>query len=329
MSKVLITTVPFGDKYRTPLESLEQAGIEYLINPYNRKLTESELVELVAGFDVIIAGTEPITERVMENGANLKLISRVGIGLDNVDLLAAKNRGIRVSYTPESPAPAVAELTIGLVFSLIRSVHTCNLQMHRGEWQRFFGRRISEVTCGVIGVGRIGGRVIQHLQSFHPKAILANDLRWDLDQRLSTGVVWASKEEIYRDADIISIHVPLTPETRNMISKAELFAMKEDALIVNTARGGIVNESDLNDVLQSGHLAGAAIDVFTNEPYHGPLSQLDRCLLTSHMGSMSVDCRTQMEIEATAEAVRFLTDRTLESEVPPEEYDVQRQGLGA
>ena len=120
MTKVLITSVPFGEKNRFPIELLENAGIEYLINPLNKKLTEGQLSDMVTDFDAIIAGTEPITENVMERASNLKLISRVGIGLDSVDLLAAQNRGIKVSYTPDAPAPEVDELTIGLMLSFLR-----------------------------------------------------------------------------------------------------------------------------------------------------------------------------------------------------------------
>ena len=120
MKKVLITTVPFGDKNRMPLEMLEEAGIEYLINPLGRKLDEDELAEMISDFEVLIAGTEQISEKVMQCAKNLKLISRVGIGLDSVDLLAAERKGIKVSYTPDAPAPAVAELTVGLMLSLLR-----------------------------------------------------------------------------------------------------------------------------------------------------------------------------------------------------------------
>src|SRR5207244_3528827 len=128
--KALITTVPFADKNRLPLEQLASAGVEYLINPLGRRLKEEELAEMVAEVDVLIAGTEPITERVMSRAARLKLISRVGIGLDSVDLLAAEKRGIKVCYTPDAPAPAVAELTIALMLCLLRSVHVANLQLH-------------------------------------------------------------------------------------------------------------------------------------------------------------------------------------------------------
>lgn len=327
MSKVLITTVPFADKNRLPIEMLEEAGIDYLINPVGRKLKEEELVEMVTDFDVLIAGTELITDKVMEKGRRLKLISRVGIGLDGVDLLAAQRRGIQVSYTPDAPAPAVAELTIGLMFSLLRSIHVADAQMHRGEWERHFGRRIEEVTIGIVGVGRIGARVLHHLAALGVKRILVNDLAPNLHVAPGVKLEWVEKETIYSEADVISLHVPLTVQTNNMISREHLMQMKKDALVINTARGGIINEVDLAEVLRSGHLSGAAIDVFNQEPYSGELAQIEHCLLTSHMGSMSIDCRTRMEIEATEEAIRFLAGQPLQGLVPPEEYAVQRQGL--
>jgi D-3-phosphoglycerate dehydrogenase len=327
MSKVLITTVPFGDKNRLPVEQLQAAGVEFLINPLGRKLKEDELAEMVSDFDVLIAGTEPITDKVMERAKCLKLISRVGIGLDSVDLLAAERRGIQVSYTPDAPAPAVAELTIGLMLSLLRSVHVVNAQMHRGEWQRHFGRRIPEVTIGIIGTGRIGGRVLRRLSAFGTPRILVNDTHPDPHVAPELKLEWVDKDTIYHKADVISLHVPLTGQTKNMIRREHLLQMKRDAVIINTARGGIINEQDLAVVLRSGHLSGAAIDVFNHEPYSGELAQIERCLLTSHMGSMSIDCRTRMEIEATEEAIRFLTGQSLQGLVPPEEYEVQRQGL--
>jgi D-3-phosphoglycerate dehydrogenase len=325
--KVLITTVPFGDKNSAPLDLLDSNDIEYLINPLNKKLTEDELIGLVSDFDVIIAGTEKISDRVMEKASNLRIISRVGIGLDSVDLLAAEKRNIKVSYTPDAPAPAVAELTIGMMLTLLRSMHVSNSQMHSGEWHRFFGRRLSKVVIGIIGIGRIGQRVLEHLQGFGNPRILVNDIsiKDDISDRFN--VEWVSKEEIYKQSDIVSLHLPLTGKTKNMITKDQLLLMKSDAIIINTSRGGIINENDLFEIMQSGHLSGAAIDVFDNEPYNGALNGVERCLLTAHMGSMSVDCRTQMEMEATEEAVRFLTGKILEGGVPDEEYEVQRKGL--
>ena len=327
MSKTLITTVPFADKNPLPLELLEKANIDYLINPLNKKLTEDELAEMVSDFDVIIAGTESITKKVMDAATNLKMISRVGIGLDSVDLLEAEKRGIVVSYTPDAPAPAVAELTIGLMLTLLRSVQLSNMEMHNGKWHRFFGRRLSEITVGIIGIGRIGTGVLHHLQGFGSPKILVNDINPDSNLNKQFNIEWVNKETIYKQADIISIHTPLTAQTKNMIKREQLLSMKDDAIIINTARGGIINEDDLYEVMQAGHLSGAAVDVFDFEPYAGKLREIQRCILTAHMGSMSIDCRTRMEIEATEEAVRFITDQPLEGVVPEEEYAVQREGL--
>ena len=328
MPKVLITTVPFGDKDRTPLDLLEQNNIEYLINPLNKKLTEDELTDMITDFDVIIAGTEPITQKVMSTATNLKFISRVGIGLDSVNLLAAEKSGIKVSYTPDAPAPAVSELTIGLALCLLRSIHISNFEMHNRKWHRIFGRRLSEVTIGIIGVGRIGIGVLKHLQGFNSPKILLNDI--SPNNKLSkkySNIEWVDKETIYDQADIVTIHTPLTAKTKNMIKKEQLFSMKKDAIIINTARGGIINENDLYDVMLENHLSGAAVDVFDFEPYDGNLRDIQRCILTAHMGSMSIDCRTKMVIEATEEAIRFLRGEELCGLVPEEEYAVQRIGL--
>ena len=324
--KVLITTVPFGDKNRLPLDLLKKSNIEYIINPLNKKLNEDELMKMIVDFDAIIAGTEKISEKVLNKANKLKHISRVGIGLDSVDLLAAEKKGIKVSYTPDVPAPAIAELTIGMMLTLLRSTHVSNSKMHKGEWHRIFGKRLSNVTIGLIGVGRVGIRVIKHLQGFDSPKILANDLSKSVKE-LDLPVQWVEKEKIFKEADVITLHLPLTKLTKDLVKKDHLLLMKKDAIIINTSRGGIINENDLYNIMKSGHLSGAAIDVYENEPYDGQLKEIERCLMTSHMGSMTTDCRTKMEIEATEEVIRSLTGRSLEREVPQQEYDVQRESL--
>ena len=320
--RVLITTIPFAEMDRQPLVLLEQVGAEVVINPLGRKLKEADLVEIIPDFDVLIAGTESITETVLENAPNLRLISRVGIGLDSVDLAAARKRGIKVCYTPDAPSPAVAELTIGFMIDLLRAVQVSNHRMHRREWYRYFGRRFCDVTIGIIGAGRIGSRVIRHLAGFECGRILVNDTdpTLILPTHPNCGIERSSKDTIYREADIISIHVPLTAGTRNLITKEEISFMQQGTLLINTARGGIINELDLFDALQSQHLGGAAVDVFEQEPYSGNLAGLDQCILTAHMGSMSIDCRNRMEIEAVEEAVRFMRGEPLHSPVPGGEY---------
>ncbi len=323
MARVLITTVPFGAHNRLPIDLLESVGVDFEINPIGRRLKADELASMVSDVEILIAGTEPITAAVMDAAPRLRLISRVGIGLDSVDLKAARERGIAVSYTPEAPAPAVAELTLGLMLTLLRHTHVANLGMHRGEWQRQMGRRIPEVTIGIIGTGRIGSRVLRRLVPFGTPRILVNDLEPQPNLVPELRLDWVGKDTIYREADVISLHLPMTKQTRNMIGREQLMMMKPDALLINTSRGGIVNEANLYEVLREGHLGGAAIDVFQEEPYSGPLKDIDRCLLTCHMGSMSVDCRSRMEIEATEEAVRYLRSLPLECSVPEDEYASQ------
>ena len=192
--------------------------------------------------------------------------------------------------------------------------------LHVGEWHRYLGRRLSQCTVGIIGFGRIGSRVLQHLCGFQSKRILLNDVDEAKVPDSTLPWEWQDKETIYREADVITLHVPLNAMTRRMIGTTELELMKPDTVLINTSRGGIIDEDDLFRVLSNGHLGGAAIDVFETEPYAGPLSTIDRCLLTAHMGSMSEDCRVRMEIEATEEAVRFVTGQSLIQQAPFSEY---------
>lgn len=325
--RVLITTVPFGEPNSEPLDLLEAAGIDYVINPINRKLTEDELAGLIGDFGILIAGTEPITSKVMDAAPYLRLIARVGIGLDNVDLVAARARGIHVAYTPEAPSPAAAELAIGMMLSLLRNISSTDRAMHNGVWHRYMGRRLSEMTIGVIGVGRIGKLVISHLVGGFPGVkIIANDIAPDKNFGRANKVTWVEKETIYKEADIITLHLPLSPLTNRLIRADEMKMMKSDALLVNTSRGNMIDEYDLKEALEEKLIGGAAIDVFDHEPYSGGLSTLDNCLLTCHMGSMTRDCRYWMELGATEEVVRFVKHEPLERLVPELEYTIMEEG---
>lgn len=316
MPNILITTVPFGERNRAPIELLEQSGASISVNPIGRRLTEDELASLVAEVDVLIAGTEPITDRVMAAAPRLRLISRVGVGLDSVDLLAARARGIAVAYTPDAPSPAVAELTVGLILTLLRGIHQANRHVHAGDWRRIMGRRLAEATVGIVGVGRIGRRVAALVAPFGGR-ILAHDVAPDTS---IPGLEWTEMATLLREADVVTLHVPLTGDTLGMIGAAELDQMKGDAFLVNTARGGIVDEVALAAALRARRIAGAAVDVFQSEPYAGELCGLDNCVLTCHMGSMSEDCRFKMEFEAVTNTVRFLCGERLEQLVPESEY---------
>lgn len=319
--RILITTIPFGELDRRPLELLDEAGVEYVINPIGRKLKEDELAEMIGGFDALIAGTEPITAKVLERAARLRLISRVGIGLDSVDLMAARQRGILVAYTPDAPAPAVAELTIGLMLGALRFIAHADRHMRNGIWHRQMGERLSGKTVGVMGVGRVGARVIRHLSGFDAR-ILANDLKPDLEFGAEHGVRWVDKPTLYREADLITLHLPLTRQTKALIARREIELMKPEAILINTSRGGVVNEQDLAEALRLHRLGAAALDVFQHEPYAGPLITVENCILTCHMGSMAKDCRARMELEATEEVIRFLNNVPLRQLVPEEEYQM-------
>ena len=320
MDKVFISTFPFGERNDAPIKLLKAAGIPYEINPLNRKLTENELMKYIGNSTALIAGTEIISHDVIKNAKCLKLISRVGIGLDGVDLVSARKRNIKISYTPDAPAPAVAELTIAFIFNLLRSVHLANNMMHKGIWKRYFGKRISEVSFGVIGYGRIGNLVVNKLVALGAKHIYVNDINLAAINPAPEIIKFVDKEVIFLKSDIVTLHVPLNNQTKDMINLKVIMGMKVGSFLINTSRGGIVNEIDLAESLTSGHLSGAAIDVFELEPYRGKLSGIENCLLTSHMGSMSEDCRARMELEATEEVIRYLNRMPLQNEVPNAEY---------
>jgi len=316
--RVIVTTVPFGAIDATPLKLLAEADIELVINPRGRRLAAGEVREIVAGFPVVIAGTETINAEAMAACPELKAICRVGIGLDGIDLQAARRQGIAVSYTPDSPSPAVAELTVGLIIDLLRGIGAADRALRSGTWTRISGARIATSTIGIVGVGRIGRLVAGHLLSGFPGVcVLANDLLPDVGLK---GVHWVDKETLYRESDLVTLHVPLAAANYNLITTRELAMMKRSAALVNTARGGIVNEADLTQALKLGTIRAAALDVFLDEPYRGELAGLPNVILTCHMGSMTADCRARMEIEATLESIRFLTGQPLQSPVPEEEY---------
>ena len=322
--RVLVTTVPFGEFDDKPLRILEEAGVETVVNPTGRKLTSEQAAEMIeSGFDAVVAGTETISAEVMDRSPNLKLIARVGIGLDSVDLNAARDRDITVAYTPDAPSAAVGELTIGMMIDLLRGVSKADRDLRQGVWRRIMGRRVSEMTVGIVGVGRIGKRVIEHLSGGFPGVtLLADDLTPDRAFGERHGLRWADKEEIYRTCDVVSLHLPLTGRTRDLIAADQLAMMGKETILLNTARGGIVNEAALAEALRSGSLYGAGIDVFETEPYVGELAQIENCLLTCHMGSMSRDCRTRMEIEACEEVARFFTRAPLANPVPENEFEI-------
>jgi D-3-phosphoglycerate dehydrogenase len=325
--KIFISTFPFALHNPKPLELLEKTGWEITKNTLGRKLKPQEVAEYAKDVDGIIAGTEDLTQLIHRN-SNLKIIARVGIGLDSVPLNLCKEKGITVSYTPDAVTMAVVELTIGLMISLTRKVYLADREIRKGGWSRFTGKRLGDSTIGIIGAGRVGLNVIRLLSEFKPKLILINDIKdksLELEAFKNIGLAYqlVEKEEIYSRSDIVSIHLPLTTKTRNFLSAAELKTFKSDAFLINTARGELVDEFGLYTAIKEGWIAGAAIDVFEDEPYTGKLCELENILLTEHMGSCSYDCRLLMEQGAAEDLIRFFRGQPLKNEVPEEEYSIQ------
>jgi D-3-phosphoglycerate dehydrogenase len=321
-ARVLVTTHPFGEIDRDPIALLETEGIPFTPNPFLRRFREQELAAMIGPYEALIAGTEPITEAVLNKAPNLRLIARVGIGLDSVALQAARSRGIAVTYTPSAPSPAVAELAIGQMLALLRQTFTVDHEIRDGIWRRRIGRRLGLMTVGIIGVGRIGRLVIGHIRNWSPR-ILANDLKRDPEFSQRTGCIWADLDTIYREADIISLHVPLTRRTRGMIGERELAMMKPDAILINTARGELINEAALAEALRTRPAFSAALDVFRDEPYTGELATLHNCVLSAHIGSATRDCRLRMELEAAQEVVRYFKREPFAIPIPEEEYSYE------
>lgn len=327
MPKIFISTVPFGEVDPKPVELIKATGWDLSINPLRRKLTPGEVAELALDCDGLIAGTEDLRPLIGQT-ERLKIISRVGIGLDSVPLAECQRRGITVTYTPDAMTMAVAEFTVGIMIDLTRHVHVADRNIRRGEWKRKQGKRIGKSIIGIIGLGRIGTKVVKLLVPFQPEEILVNDIKDKTGEiprirECGLNIRHMEKQEIYRSADIISLHVPLSSLTRNLINAETLLLFKKDAFLINLARGGIVNEADLYNALQTNGIGGAALDCFQDEPYKGPLTELDNVLLTQHMGSCSFDCRARMELEATQDLVRFFQGERLENAVPEEEFCYQ------
>jgi D-3-phosphoglycerate dehydrogenase len=295
MHTILITTSSFGTQDRSGLEKMEKAGLSIVANPFGRKLTEDEVSQLIREHRPIgmIAGVEPLTANVLNNADSLKVIARCGIGMDSVDLNTAKLKGITVTNTPDAPTIPVAELTIGMILSLLRKIHISDASIRTGGWQRPMGYLLFGKTVGLIGCGRIGSKVAEILKAFGCKI-----LGCDPACRLNDTICLMESDQLLPTADIVSLHIPYSIATHHFMNKERIRLMKKGSMLVNTARGGLIDEDALLDALQSGHVSGAAIDSFEQEPYTGPLKNLDNVVLTAHMGSYAKEGRVMMEQQA-------------------------------
>ncbi|HMB44555.1 MAG TPA: phosphoglycerate dehydrogenase [Candidatus Methanoperedens sp.] len=305
--KILISSASFGKINKDPLTILEKAGFEPLLNPYGRKFEPGEFAGLIKDAVGLIAGTEKITAELLENAPMLKVISRYGVGLDNIDLEAAKKRGIIVRSTPEAPSQAVAELALILILNLNRRVSEADRNTRQKNWSQLMGRLLSDKSLGIIGLGRIGKKLIKLVQPFNMK-IFAYDPFPDIDFISSNNLTLKSLNEILSQSDIISLHLPLLDKTFHVIGKKELSLMKRDAIIINTSRGGLIDEPALVEALKGGIIGGAGIDTFEDEPYKGNLIEFENVILTCHMGSSTIETRKQMELETVNNLIGALKE---------------------
>ena len=309
VNKVLVTTSSFGAKDDAALAALRAAGSEVILNPFARTLTEAEIGSLLAEHRPVglIAGLEPLTEQVMQGAAaHLKVISRCGTGLDNVDLDAAKRLRIAVLNTPAAPAEAVAELSLGLILALIRNIVVHDQLVRSGAWKKRMGLLLSEITVGIVGLGRVGRRVAAILRPLGTK-IIATDVMPDHDWIAAHGVSLMSLPQLLATSDVVSLHLPYASGDLHRLMNAErIAAMKPGSFLINTSRGALIDEQSVSDALKSGHLAGAAVDTFEQEPYTGLLLQAPNVILSPHAGSYARATRNRMELEAAQNLIAGL-----------------------
>ncbi|MEM2192183.1 MAG: hydroxyacid dehydrogenase [Candidatus Hadarchaeales archaeon] len=259
-------------------------------------LQPEELVEKIRNFDVLVVrSATKVTREVIEAGKNLKIIARAGVGLDNIDVDAAKERGITVINAPEAPTVAVAELTIGLMLSFARKIPRADAGMKEGKWEKgeLMGSELRGKTLGIVGTGRIGKAVAQRARAFE-MTLLLYDVMKDEDFAKAVGGKYVSLEELLKNSDFITIHVPLLPQTRHMIGEREFEMMKPTAVIINTSRGEVIVEDALVKALKNGRIAGACLDVFEKEPPEGSeLLTLPNVVLTPHIGASTKEAQRE------------------------------------
>jgi len=295
MPVVQITSSSFSAMAHPGLRALAQAGWEIRLNPFKRKLTESEASELLAAAGVVgaIAGVEPLTASVLGAASKLKVISRLGSGLDSVDLAAAAARDILVYNTPAAPVPSVAELAIALMLSCLRAIPALDHAVRAGNWPRGEGQLLASQRVGIIGLGRIGRRVAELAGAFG-----ATVQAFDPVLAPQPGVAMVPFDVLLATSTVITLHCPLTGQTQGMIGRAAFERMQDGTILINTARGGLVDEAALLTALGSGRIGAAGLDVYAEEPYSGPLRDVPNVVLTPHIASSARETRARMEAEA-------------------------------
>jgi len=313
MRTVLVGSRSFGNVVTIGNTLLQNAGFAvHRVGEEDRPLDDAKLASLVSRERpaALIPGAEPVSEAVLSASESLRMIMKHGVGVDNIDLGAATSLGIAVANAPGTNADAVADLTVALMLSLLRGVCPANASTRSGSWERYMGHQLGAMVVGVVGTGRIGSAVCRRVAAFGSK-LLGYDVFENEDLKSSCGLEYLPLDKLLGEADIVTLHAPLLPQTVGMIGPSELAHMKASALLVNCARGELVDEQALADVLRDRRIAGAAVDVFgTEPPQDSPLLQLDNVLATPHIGAYTYEAMETMD-RLCAETVIDVLDRGL------------------
>ncbi|MCT8336750.1 phosphoglycerate dehydrogenase [Methanoculleus sp. Afa-1] len=302
-------------KYRVLVsDPLAEEGIEILKEfadvDVNTGLTEDQLVASIGNYDALLvrSGTE-VTARVIDAGERLKFIGRAGAGVDNIDTEAATRRGIIVANAPEGNTLAATEHTMAMMLSLARNIPQATASLKKGEWKRskFMGVELNDKVLGIMGFGRIGREVAKRAQALEMK-IIAYDPFITQERAASLGVEMVPLDELFRRADVITVHTPLIKETRHVINAKTIATMKDGVRLINCARGGIIDEAALADAITSGKVAGAALDVFESEPpTDSPVIGLDKVIITPHLGASTVEAQQNVAISVANQCISVLS----------------------
>jgi len=319
--RVLVTPTTFGKEDPALRSTLEKTVGEVLYSPVARPLTSSELLPLVKDADGYIAGLDQIDSSVIEAAGRLQVIARYGVGVDQVDVEAATQRGIVITNTPGANSVAVAELTIALMLVLGRRICLADQATRSGEWPRYSGVGLRGKTVGLVGFGAIGREVASRLKAFGCR-ILVVDPCVGVDCANTYAVQRVPMEELLASSDFVSLHASLNPSTSGMVDDTFLKKMKQGAFVVNTARGELIDEQALCDALEKGHLAGAALDCFRKEPPapDHPLLGLSQVIVTPHTGSHTDEATNAMGWMSLKACLAVLRGERPASVVNPEVY---------
>jgi D-3-phosphoglycerate dehydrogenase / 2-oxoglutarate reductase len=303
MPKVLITPLTLTGLDLPYLDTFRRAGFEVVFSPRTPQLTEDELLQLLPGVSATIAGSEPYTRRVLAANPQLRVIARAGVGYDAVDLAAATEHGVAVTIAPNTNQDAVAEHTFALMLGLVKDVVAQHCAVKEGGWPRRANLPLRNRVLGIAGLGRIGKAVAIRGAAFNMR-LLAYEPYPDAAFVKHYAVTLVPFERLLAESDFLSLHLPLTPESRHLINQRTLALMKPTAFLINTARGGLVCEADLLAALRAGKLGGAGLDVFEVEPPVGvnPLATLDNVVVTPHAAGVDLQSRDDMAL-SSAEAI--------------------------